>query len=197
MCLNLATKLQELLDNVEIIADILSLYSALEERYNEASSSSPIFKRTRKLFSNILRFQAVAAHRLDSHIMKRGFLEAFAIDEWKTMMDDIKRGDTACQDALLLHSPEKILSTIKESQTALEKAINELNKREEKVVAWLSQKSATEDHNEIYRRSEQFRDRGTWFTTKVEEWMSGQADQSVYWLHGICKSLKYPFGRET
>ena len=121
--MNLTQKREELLSAVEKVVDIIDLYSALKERYAEAvnfSIQSPLFKRTKKLFTNILLFQASAANRLNEHILTVGFKEAFAVDEWSSMIQQIQGNDRDCQAALQNESHVKLSDMIKVLQSRSE-----------------------------------------------------------------------------
>lgn len=182
-----------MLSDIEIVADIIRLYSALERRYSEVAISDlreVLFTRTARLFLNILRFQAVAAYHLNQHVWQRKAKEAFAFNSWSTFIQDIRDADNDCQQALQQESHRNIMDTITELRVSLQEDIKQLSGRSESVVDWISGRHIDSRHSEVHMKSDLFRDRGAWFVKLVTQWIDNKTSQSVYWLHGICKTSR-------
>jgi hypothetical protein len=188
--LNLTKSIQGLLKDIETVVDIIRLYSAMESRYVNIASSelrASIFPRTTQLFTSVLRFQALAAHHLNRHIVKRKFRDAFALDSWSDCIVEIRLANNDCLQAL----DQAAFGSIGSLQATMKKDIEQMKisieKKTEKVVGWICKNQADSYHKEVVQNSDKFRDRGSWFVKHVNDWMENHDTQSAYWLHGICE----------
>lgn len=189
LCLNITQKEEELLGHIERVVDIIDLSSALETRYSKAAESGtkfykPIAKATKSLFSDILYFQAKAAHQMNGYVAKRVFTDAFDLQSWGTMITQIETDNVHCQQALGYESHEELLRSITKLQSTWEKDMNLILQKDEKIVNWVSKIRMDDLQSQLSEKSELYRDRGGWFVEAIGKWITSQPKQPVYWLHG-------------
>ncbi|KAL3419808.1 hypothetical protein PVAG01_08306 [Phlyctema vagabunda] len=124
LCLNWVEKPEQLLDAIETVFDITRLYSALRDRYSKIQESAfkeRLYERTKSMFSNILYFQASVANHLNGYAIKRKAVEVLALDEWSTLIAQIKDDNKNCIEALDQEAHERVMAGFTTLEDALKK----------------------------------------------------------------------------
>lgn len=105
------------------------------------------------------------------------------------MIEEIESDDAKCQGDLYHEAHEEMTTTVLNMGNSLRDEIRSLDRRENDIIKWLSSDlSMQKFHNDVHRKSEHCRDRGSWFVEEISDWIKN-GTTSVYWLHGICEYL--------
>jgi hypothetical protein len=172
--LNLVKSLLRLLSEIETVTDIIMVYSAMESRYVKVASSelpTSVFPRTTQLFTGVLRFQALEAHHLDRHILRRKVRDAFALDSWSDCIKEKRLANIDSLQALGLAA----FGSLDSLQATMKKNIDQMKisieKKTEKVIGWICKHQTDSHHKEVAQNFNRFRDRGKWFVKHVSGWI--------------------------
>ncbi|KIX06079.1 uncharacterized protein Z518_04053 [Rhinocladiella mackenziei CBS 650.93] len=192
-CLRMTQSDESALNGVREVTDIIDLYEVLRPTFYSSKPSAAnkrLYDKTRKLFVNILVFQAFAVKFLSKNTGTRAARAFISWDDWKPMLEDIQREAKNCerlQEAHAQAGQKEIKEILKETRlhtkylVELQKTNDEFD-RQETIISWLSDQPVEAHLGHVLNKSEQsaFIDRKSvpkdykapddWLWSDLERW---------------------------
>lgn len=185
------------LKGIELVADLVALYSDVENIYlrqNDSVLTKKFSKKLEFLYFEILDFLARAACSFDLSTIKRLAANVLKREDWDGKLKSIKEADEDCRAfANAYHQQEQrtgiltITDLIRRQEDSTRELLQKFNLQfgeNEKIISWVSKIDVESAHGQVREKlGSQYQNTGQWLRPRYRAWMKS-SDKPTFWICG-------------
>ena len=143
LLLNPGIQKKALIEGLDYISSLVVRFTTIERMYRQqgfgpkslldkdkfAELNRTFEAELTKLYTQILKYQAQVVCQMRRHTFIRNGRDIFKLDDWSTLLDDIKKAEAACTGISQVVSSEKLEATLEELSRGLDLLLREHGKQ--------------------------------------------------------------------
>jgi hypothetical protein len=194
---NASEERESSLKGLELVADLVDLYSEVENIYlrqNESRLTKKFSEKLENLYFEILDFLARAACSFNLSTIKRLANGILKKEDWGEKLKSIKEADEDCRAfANAYHQQEQrtgiltITDLIQHQEASTRELLRKFNLQfgeNEKIISWVSNIDVESVHALFRARlGSQYQNSGQWLRPRYRAWMES-SEKPTFWICG-------------
>ena len=139
LLINPSTQQKALVEGLDYISNLVVRFTTIERLYRQQGNGPKSLldqenveelnrsfeAQLTKLYSQVLSYQAQVVCHLRRHTFIRNGRDIFKVNDWSTLLDDIKKAEAACEGISQIVSSDKLEATLEELNCGLELLLHE------------------------------------------------------------------------
>jgi hypothetical protein len=188
---------ETVLNGLDDITDLISLYSDVEREYlrkDESAVEKNFARKLEALYVHVLEFLVKAACYFDLNTAQRLVRNLPKLDDWDFLIRKIRESNEVCQRLANASAMEdqrigtKTLVDIMERQrTSIQDLVDSLKRQSDEntnVINWVSTIAVQSDHSIVRQKlGAHYADSGQWLRPEYESWKEN-SEKPTFWLCG-------------
>ncbi|PQE06277.1 ankyrin repeat protein [Rutstroemia sp. NJR-2017a BBW] len=185
------------LEGIALVADLVDLYSEVENIYlqqNESNLAKKFSEKLEHLYFEILDFLARAACSFNLSTTKRFANEVLKKEEWGEKLKSIKKADEDCREfANQYYQQEQrtgvltITDLLRRQQDSIQELLRKINRQfgeNEKIISWVSKIDVESAHGQVREKlGSQYQNTGQWLRPRYQAWLES-SKKPTFWICG-------------